>query len=133
MPPPELSGNTPVPDIVCPVKIYFIHAFRQEGNLSFSYCLCRRPNQLIHFHKPLLLYHGFYGGITAVMGSHIVGMGHYLYQKPLFLQLLYKRGNHGLGMKRVKAAVDKYQGYLNLANEPGIFAAEVTMPLADFS
>ena len=44
-----------------------------------------------------------------------------------------KRGNHGLGMKRVKAAVDKYQGYLNLANEPGIFAAEVTMPLADFS
>ena len=40
-----------------------------------------------------------------------------------------KRGNHGLGMKRVKAAVDKYDGYLNLANEPGIFAAEVTMPL----
>lgn len=40
-----------------------------------------------------------------------------------------KRGNHGLGMKRVKAAVDKYGGYLNLANEPGIFAAEVTMPL----
>ena len=40
-----------------------------------------------------------------------------------------KRGNHGLGMKRVQAAVDKYHGYLNLANEPGIFAAEVTMPL----
>ncbi len=40
-----------------------------------------------------------------------------------------KRGNHGLGMKRVKAAVDKYQGYLRLANEAGIFAAEVTMPI----
>ena len=40
-----------------------------------------------------------------------------------------KRGNHGLGMKRVQAAVDKYHGYLNLANEPGIFAAEVTMPV----
>ena len=40
------------------------------------------------------------------------------------------RGNHGLGMKRVKAAVDKYQGYLNLANELEIFAEEVTMPLA---
>jgi len=40
-----------------------------------------------------------------------------------------KRGNHGLGMKRVKALVDKYEGYLNLANEPGIFAAEVTLPL----
>lgn len=40
-----------------------------------------------------------------------------------------KRGNHGLGMKRVKAMVDKYHGYLNLANEPGIFASEVTLPL----
>lgn len=40
-----------------------------------------------------------------------------------------KRGNHGLGMKRVKAMVEKYEGYLRLANEPGIFAAEVTMPL----
>lgn len=40
-----------------------------------------------------------------------------------------KRGNHGFGMRRVKAAVDKYEGFLTLANEPGIFAAEVTMPV----
>jgi hypothetical protein len=32
-------------------------------------------------------------------------------------------------MKRVKALADKYEGYLTLANEPGIFAAEVTLPL----
>ena len=57
-------------------------------------------------------------------------------EEPDFDQRNYisrKRGNHGLGMKRVKAAVDKCQGYLNLANEPGIFAAEVTIPLSDFS
>lgn len=40
-----------------------------------------------------------------------------------------KRGNHGLGMKRVQAVVDKYEGFLRLANEPGIFAAEVALPL----
>lgn len=40
-----------------------------------------------------------------------------------------KRGSHGLGMKRVKALADKYEGYLTLANEPGIFAAELTLPL----
>ena len=40
-----------------------------------------------------------------------------------------KRGSHGLGMKRVKALTDKYEGFLTLANEPGIFAAEVTLPL----
>ena len=33
-------------------------------------------------------------------------------------------------MKRVSAVVEKYDGFLNLANEPGIFAAEVTLPLA---
>jgi len=42
-----------------------------------------------------------------------------------------KRGEHGLGMKRVKILVDKYDGYLNLQNEPGIFASEVTIPLQD--
>lgn len=40
-----------------------------------------------------------------------------------------KRGNHGLGMKRVSLLVDKYNGYLNLQNEAGIFACEITLPL----
>jgi sensor histidine kinase YesM len=40
-----------------------------------------------------------------------------------------KRGEHGLGMKRAKVLIDKYNGYLNLQNEPGIFASEVTVPL----
>lgn len=40
-----------------------------------------------------------------------------------------KRGNHGHGMKRVKLTVDKYNGYLNLQNEPGVFVSEVMLPL----
>ena len=40
-----------------------------------------------------------------------------------------KRGNHGLGMKRVKAIVDKYGGYMRLSNESGIFGTEITIPL----
>ncbi|MDO5016030.1 MAG: GHKL domain-containing protein [Eubacteriales bacterium] len=40
-----------------------------------------------------------------------------------------KRGHHGLGMKRVALLVDQYKGYLNLQNEPGVFAAELTLPL----
>jgi len=42
-----------------------------------------------------------------------------------------KRGNHGLGMKRVAAIIDKYEGYLNLSNEAGIFGTEVIIPLFD--
>lgn len=40
-----------------------------------------------------------------------------------------KRGNHGHGMKRVKLCVDKYEGYLNLKNEPGVFVSELMIPL----
>lgn len=40
-----------------------------------------------------------------------------------------KRGRHGLGMKRVALVVDKYGGTLNLQNEPGVFAVEVTFAL----
>ncbi|GKX64867.1 hypothetical protein rsdtw13_01250 [Clostridium sp. TW13] len=40
-----------------------------------------------------------------------------------------KRGEHGFGMKRVSLLVDKYGGYLNLQNEPGIFASEIIIPI----
>lgn len=53
-------------------------------------------------------------------------------EEPDFNQRNYistKRGEHGLGMKRVQFLVDKYEGFLNLQNEPGIFASEITIPL----
>lgn len=42
-----------------------------------------------------------------------------------------KRGNHGLGMKRVAAIIEKYEGYLKLSNEVGIFGTEITIPLIE--
>lgn len=42
-----------------------------------------------------------------------------------------KKGNHGLGMKRVAAVVDKWQGYLSLNQQPGVFATEIMIPLPD--
>lgn len=42
-----------------------------------------------------------------------------------------KRGNHGLGLKRVALLIESYEGFLNLQNEPGIFAVEVSIPLED--
>lgn len=53
-------------------------------------------------------------------------------EDPTFEQKNYisdKRGEHGHGMKRVKLTVDKYEGYLNLKNEPGVFASEIMIPL----
>jgi len=40
-----------------------------------------------------------------------------------------KRGEHGHGLKRVKLTVDKYEGYIKLRNESGVFASEIMIPL----
>ena len=89
VPPPELPGNAPVTDIIRPVKVDLLHPLWQQRNLFLLHCLHGRLNQFIHLHKPLLLYHRLHCGAASVVGSHIMGMGHYLYQQPLLLQFLH--------------------------------------------
>lgn len=36
-----------------------------------------------------------------------------------------KRGNHGHGLKRINNTVEKYGGFINRKNEPGVFATEI--------
>ena len=40
-----------------------------------------------------------------------------------------KRGNHGHGLKRINLIVNKYDGFINRKNEPGVFVTEVMLPL----
>ena len=40
-----------------------------------------------------------------------------------------KRGNHGHGLKRIDNTVEKYGGFINRKNEPGVFATEIMLPL----
>lgn len=40
-----------------------------------------------------------------------------------------KRGDHGHGLKRINNIVEKYDGYINRKNEPGVFVTEVMLPL----
>lgn len=40
-----------------------------------------------------------------------------------------KRGDHGHGLKRINNIVNKYSGYINRKNEPGVFATEVMLPV----
>ena len=41
-----------------------------------------------------------------------------------------KRGNHGHGLLRMNRVVDKYNGYINRKNEPGVFVTEIMIPYA---
>ena len=40
-----------------------------------------------------------------------------------------KRGNHGHGLKRINKVVEKYNGYINRKNEPGVFVTEIMLPM----
>ena len=40
-----------------------------------------------------------------------------------------KLGEHGFGLRRIDKIAEKYDGYVNRKNEPGIFATEVMLPL----
>lgn len=40
-----------------------------------------------------------------------------------------KRGNHGHGLKRINKVVEKYNGYINRKNEPGVFVCEIMIPM----
>ena len=40
-----------------------------------------------------------------------------------------KSGEHGFGLKRIDRIAEKYDGYVNRKNEPGVFATEVLLPL----
>jgi len=40
-----------------------------------------------------------------------------------------KLGEHGFGLRRIDKIAERYSGYVNRKNEPGIFATEVLLPL----
>ena len=102
MPPPELAGNTPVTDILQPVHIDFIKTVRYELQTSVFQCLDGSLSHLFHSDKPLGLDHWLHCSAAAVMGSHTVGMRHYLYQQPLLLQV----SDHGFsGLIAVHACI----------------------------
>ena len=88
--PPELAADTPVTDVVRPIKVGLFHALWQELNLAVFYAFYCRLNHLVHFYKPLLLNHRFYCRMAAVMCSYIMCMRLYLNQKPLCFKVCNK-------------------------------------------
>ena len=53
--PPQLPGNTPVTDVICPVKVRLVHTFRYQADISIFHTFHSRFYQFVHFHEPLFL------------------------------------------------------------------------------
>lgn len=50
-------------------------------------------------------------------------------RKPNHEFVSIKHGNHGYGLRRIDNIVEKYNGFVNRKNEPGVFATEIMLPL----
>ena len=83
MSPPELTADTPVSDIVGPVKVGLFHTLRNQLDLAIFYSLYCGLNQLLHLYKPLLFYKRLDGGLTTVMGTYVVAVVLNLYKQAL--------------------------------------------------
>ena len=87
--PPELTGNTPVADILQPVQIRLVEALRHESQIAVLDGLDSWLCHFLHLYEPLLLDHGLNSGAAAVVGSYVMDMVYHLHQQPLLLQFLY--------------------------------------------
>ena len=72
--PPQLTTDTPVTDVICPVEVVFLHTFGDQLDLTIFYSFSCGFDQLIHLNEPLVLYHRLDGGLTTVMGTYVVYM-----------------------------------------------------------
>ena len=68
--PPELSGNTPVTDILKPVKISLCVGFRNKFQFACFDCINCRLCHFFHSNKPLRFDHRLYCCLTSVMGTN---------------------------------------------------------------
>lgn len=50
-------------------------------------------------------------------------------RKKLTELITSKKGEHGLGLRRVDRLVEQYEGFVNRKNEPGVFATEIMLPV----
>jgi len=50
-------------------------------------------------------------------------------RKKLSELITSKTGEHGFGLHRIDKIAEKYDGYVNRKNEPGVFATEVMLPV----
>ncbi len=73
VPPPELTRDAPVLDVVGPVEVGLLHGIRDELDIAVLHRPDGRLNEVIHLHEPLFLHHRFDGRAAAVMGSYVVG------------------------------------------------------------
>ena len=87
--PPELSGNTPVADVLQPVQVNLVKTIRYKVQFLVFQCFNCRFCHLLHLYKPLRFDHRLNGCLTAVMCTDAVCMRNHFYQQSQCIQVCY--------------------------------------------
>ena len=87
--PPDLTGDTPVFDILKPVKVNLVKTLRHETKLAGLQCIDRRFCKLIHLYKPLLFDQWLNCCTTTVMCSYCMHVRNNLYKVSLLIKICY--------------------------------------------
>ena len=74
VPPPDLSGNAPVVNVLEPVQIGLVKSIGHEAQLALFNRLDGRPGQFVHADEPLFLDHRLDRRLAAVMRADSVLM-----------------------------------------------------------
>ena len=90
MAPPQLTGNTPVTNIVQPVAIDFGKSLWYEFDFASLNSLYSRLSQRIHLDKPLGRNHWLNGGMTTGAMTNSMLMILYRYQSTYLFKLLHQ-------------------------------------------
>ena len=87
--PPDLTGDTPVFDILKPVKVNLVKTLRHETKLAGLQCIDRRFCKFFHLYEPLLFDQRLNCCTTTVMSSYCMHVRNNLYKVSLLIQICY--------------------------------------------
>ena len=90
MPPPKLTGNTPVTDVLQPIAVNLRKTIRNEPDAPILHSFDGRLCQGIHFYEPLFGNQGFDGRMTAGAMPHSMLMLLRAHEDARLLQFLHQ-------------------------------------------
>ncbi len=87
LPPPELAGDIPIPDVLHPVPVGIFEFFRNQAHFpGFQDRPEGRLGELFHFQEPLIGEAGFNNGPRPFGGPYFIGICFPVDQQALFLE-----------------------------------------------
>ena len=123
----EVNCTAKVPD---QLKISDVHLCAIVGNLldnAIEACEKIKSEEGNQFpQKFIRIYIGMFKQQLYISVSNSTNAKH---RRRLNELVTSKLGEHGFGLRRIDKIAEKYDGFVNRKNEPGIFATEVMLPL----